>query len=215
MWVRRTLGMALGLQRVTQHLPSADTGQLIHIADQQQMRAGAIALTRVLASNTSSMLASSTTTRSASRGWSRSKAASPPGRSCSSRCSVLASIPASSSRRLAARPVGAARMILALLARARATMERTVKLLPQPGPPVRMATFCVSASCTASTCSGARVAPGLLVQPAQRRLPVDVLKGAQAILVVRAAGAASHSPARPRRDRRAPGTPPQLGRWRR
>ncbi len=71
---------------------------------------------------------------------------------------------------------------LGLLGAAKATMERTVKLLPQPGPPVRMATFRVSASCTASTCSGASVAPSLLAQPAQRRLPVDGMKCAQAIL---------------------------------
>ena len=42
-------------------------------------------MTSLLANSTSSMEVSSTTTRSASKGWSRSKAASPPGRSCSSR----------------------------------------------------------------------------------------------------------------------------------
>ena len=181
MWVRRTLGIASELERVAQDFARTNTGQLIHVPDQQQMAPGAMALTSVLASNTSSMLASSTTTRSASRGCSRSKAASPPGRSCSKRCSVLASIPANSSNRLAARPVGAARMILAFLARARATMERTVKLLPQPGPPVRIATLRVSASCTASTCSGASVAPVLLAQPAQRRFPIHRLEGSQPV----------------------------------
>ena len=87
------------------------------------------------------MEASSTTTRSASRGWSRSKAASPPGRSSSSRCTVAAGCPVSSASRFAARPVGAASTTLALLAAARSTIERTVKLLPQPGPPVSTATL--------------------------------------------------------------------------
>ena len=119
-------GQPLGGQQIPQHLPGADAGELVDVADQQQMRPGGTALTSLLASNTSSMDASSTTTRSASRGWSRSKAASPPGRSCSSRCRVAASSPASSDRRLAARPVGAANRILARLARARATTARTV-----------------------------------------------------------------------------------------
>ncbi len=38
-------------------------------------------------------------------------------------------------------------------------MERTVKLLPQPGPPVRTATFSVSASCTAALCPAASSTP--------------------------------------------------------
>ena len=72
---------------------------------------------------------------------------------------VAASWPVSSARRLAARPVGAASTTFAFLARASSTTERTVKLFPQPGPPVSTATFCVSASFTASACSGARSAP--------------------------------------------------------
>ena len=105
------------------------------------------------------MEASSTTTRSASSGRSWLKAASPPGRSSSSRCRVWASIPASSDRRLAARPVGAARSTRAFLAWARATTARTVKLLPQPGPPVSTATRSVRARRTAVSCSGASRLP--------------------------------------------------------
>lgn len=70
-----------------------------------------------------------------------------------------ASAPVSSASRLAARPVGAASTTLAFLARASSTIERTVKDLPQPGPPVSTATFSVSASRTACSCSGASFAP--------------------------------------------------------
>ena len=47
----------------------------------------------------------------------------------------------SSASRLAARPVGATSTTVAFLAVASSTMERTVKLLPQPGPPVSTATL--------------------------------------------------------------------------
>jgi hypothetical protein len=50
-------------------------------------------------------------------------------------------------------------MTLAPRVRANWTTERTVKLFPQPGPPVSTATLRVSASFTASACSGARSAP--------------------------------------------------------
>lgn len=70
-----------------------------------------------------------------------------------------ASAPVSSDRRLAARPVGAASTTFAFRARASSTIERTVKDLPQPGPPVRTATFSVSASLTAASCSGASSVP--------------------------------------------------------
>ena len=105
------------------------------------------------------MDASSTTTRSASSGRSRSYAASPPGFSSSSRCTVDASVPVSSASRLAARPVGAASTTFAFLARASSTIERTVNDLPQPGPPVSTATFRLSASRTAASCSGASSTP--------------------------------------------------------
>ncbi|CAM5598183.1 hypothetical protein SCYAM73S_00009 [Streptomyces cyaneofuscatus] len=70
-----------------------------------------------------------------------------------------ASAPVSSASRLAARPVGAASTTFARLARASSTMDRTVNDFPQPGPPVRTATFRLSASRTASSCSGANDAP--------------------------------------------------------
>ena len=105
------------------------------------------------------MLASSTTIRSASIGWSRSKLGSPPGRSCSSRCTVVAGCPDSSVNRFAARPVGAASTIFARFAAASVITDLTVNDLPQPGPPVSTATRCVSASRTACSCSAASSAP--------------------------------------------------------
>ena len=60
---------------------------------------------------------------------------------------------------MAARPVGAASTTRAFLAWARATTARTVKLLPQPGPPVSTATRSVRASRTAVSCSAASRLP--------------------------------------------------------
>ena len=103
---------------------------------------GGTALISLLARIRSSMLASSTTIRSASSGWSRSKLGSPPGRSCSSRCTVVAGCPDSSVNRFAARPVGAASTIFARFAAASVITDLTVNDLPQPGPPVSTATRC-------------------------------------------------------------------------
>jgi hypothetical protein len=84
---------------------------------------------------------------------------SPPGRSCSMRCTVASGCPDSSVSRLAVRPVGAASTIFARFAAARVMTDLTVNDLPQPGPPVSTATLAVSASRTACSCSGARSAP--------------------------------------------------------
>jgi hypothetical protein len=53
-------------------------------------------------------------------------------------------------------PGGRDRITVAFLAVASVTTERTVKLLPQPGPPVSTATLLVSASLTASSWPAAR-----------------------------------------------------------
>jgi len=105
------------------------------------------------------MLASSTTIRSASSGWSRSKLGSPPGRSASSRCTVVAGCPDSSVNRFAARPVGAANTIFARFAAANVITDLTVNDFPQPGPPVNTATFDVNANRTACSCSAANSTP--------------------------------------------------------
>ena len=197
-------GQALGGEQVAQDLPGADAGELVDVADQQQVRPGGIALTSLLANSTSSIEVSSTTTRSASRGWSRSKAASPPGRSCSSRCRVAASSPASSDRRLAARPVGAASRILArfgagqgddgahgvALAAARPAGQHRHPL--GQGQPHRRGLL-----------GGQRDAHGA-AQPVQRDRPVHRLRPGQPIAGRAAAGAAARRPARPRHDGTAP-----------
>ena len=71
------------------------------------------------------------------------------------RWTVWASMPVSSPMRLAARPVGAARTTSSPIFRNRATMARTVVVLPVPGPPVRISTFSPAASSTAWRCWGA------------------------------------------------------------
>ena len=68
------------------------------------------------------------------------------GRAPSSRWIVVALLPASSSSRLAARPVGAASAIVAPTSRHSATIAATVRLLPVPGPPVSRLTPCSAAS---------------------------------------------------------------------
>ena len=73
----------------------------------------------------------------------------------SSRWTVWASMPVSSLMRLAARPVGAASTISSPIFRNRATMPRTVVVLPVPGPPVRISTPVRAASSTAWRCWGA------------------------------------------------------------
>ena len=111
---------------------------------------------------------------------------SPPGRSASSRWMVAASWPVSSASRLAARPVGAASTILAPLARASSTTDRTVNDFPQPGPPVSTATREVRASRTASACSGASSEP---VRP--RSQPSALSQSTAANALSRSARAAS------------------------
>ena len=54
---------------------------------------------------------------------------------------VFASMPEASDRRLAARPVGAARRIFAPASRKAVIMPRVVVVLPVPGPPVSTRTL--------------------------------------------------------------------------
>jgi hypothetical protein len=72
---------------------------------------------------------------------------------------VVAGCPDSSVNRFAARPVGAANTIFARFAAANVITDLTVNDFPHPGPPVNTATFDVSASRTACSCSGASAAP--------------------------------------------------------
>ena len=99
---------------------------------------------------TSTMEASSTTSRSQSSGLSSPRLKPPPlGSTSSSRWMVLASRPVASVMRLAARPVGAhSRSLTSLAARMR-RIALTMVVLPTPGPPVMTSTLDASASRTA------------------------------------------------------------------
>ena len=109
---------------------------------------------------TSTMDTSSTMTASTSRGsyWSWVKANCPVLGSkpvSSSRWMVEASVEHSSPRRLAARPVGAARAVSSPMASNRASTPRRQVVLPVPGPPVRSITCREAAISTAWRCWGA------------------------------------------------------------
>ena len=157
--VSRTTDSDPAARRSASTSPAPTDGSWSTSPTSSRCATGATALTSLLAKITSTIEVSSTTTRSASNGFMASKDGSPPGRNCSSRWMVAASWPISSASRLAARPVGAASTILAPLARASSTTDRTVNDFPQPGPPVSTATFEVRARRTASACSGASSAP--------------------------------------------------------
>ena len=157
--VSRTTGSVPAVSRSRSTSPAPTEGSWSTSPTSSRCAPGGTALTSLLARIRSTIEVSSTTTRLASSGVVASNEGSPPGRSWSRRWMVAASCPVSSASRLAARPVGAASTTLAPLARASATTERTVKLFPQPGPPVSTATREVSASRTASSCSGASGAP--------------------------------------------------------
>ena len=65
--------------------------------------------------------------------------------------------PVASDRRLAARPVGAAREMRRPRALSARTTTRVMVVLPVPGPPVMMDTLCPQADSTAWRCSSDRV----------------------------------------------------------
>ncbi len=155
-FVSRTRGIASAASRSRRTSPAPTEGSWSTSPTNSRWAPTGTALISLLARMRSIMEDSSTTTRSASRGLSRSYLGSPPGCSSSSRWTVEASWPVSSASRLAARPVGATSTTRAFFAVASSTTERTVKLLPQPGPPVSTATLRVRASLTASVCSAAR-----------------------------------------------------------
>src|SRR5271157_4545123 len=96
---------------------------------------------------TSTMEASSITSRSQSTGLSALRLKPPPmGSTSRSRWIVLASTPVASVMRLAARPVGAHSNSLTFLAPRILRIELTIVVLPTPGPPVITSAFAVSAS---------------------------------------------------------------------
>src|SRR5207244_2528322 len=104
--VSRTAGSDPAASRSRSTSPAPTEGSWSTSPTSSRCAPGGTALTSLLARMTSTMEVSSTTTRSASSGWSASKDGSPPGRSCSSRWMVAASWRASSASRLAGQPVG-------------------------------------------------------------------------------------------------------------
>ena len=180
-FVSRTTGSACDPIMSLSTSPAPTEGSWSTSPTSSRCAPGATALTSLFARITSTIDVSSITTRSASSGLAASNSGSPPGCSFSSRWMVAASWPVSSARRLAARPVGAARTILAFRAFASSTTERTVKLFPQPGPPVRTATLprqCQLHRLCLLRCE-VSARPGL--QPGEGLLPVHGLEGGQAI----------------------------------
>src|SRR5215216_2542791 len=165
-WVRRTRGRTGACRppawsRSRRTSPGPTLGSWSTSPTSSRWAPEGTALTSLLASSRSSMEASSTTTRSASSGRSWLKAASPPGRSSSSRCRVWASIPASSDRRLAARPDGEA------LAAARAAGEHGHPL--GQGEPDRRLLL------------GGEPAAGDPLQPGEGGRPVDLAEHGQSV----------------------------------
>ena len=111
-------------------------------------------------SMTSTIEASSTTSRSQSSGLSSPRLKSPPlGSTSSSRWIVLASKPVASVMRLAARPVGAHSRSLTPFAARMRRIPLTMVVLPTPGPPVMTNALDINASRIAATWLSARVSP--------------------------------------------------------
>ena len=111
-------------------------------------------------SKTSTMEASSTTSRPQSSGLSASRLKPPvAGSTSSSRWIVRASSPVASLILRAARPVGAHSTISTPLAARMRRMASTSVVLPTPGPPVMTVAFDLSANRTASAWPGASDRP--------------------------------------------------------
>jgi len=111
-------------------------------------------------SGTSTMLHSSTTSRSQPSGCVASRL-NPPvfGSASSRRWIVRASSPVLSARRLAARPVGAHSATCTPLAQSTRRTELTSVVLPTPGPPVITSTLALTARRSASAWLGANASP--------------------------------------------------------
>ncbi len=120
------------------------------------------ALSRARISGTSTMLASSTTSRSHPSGCSSPRLKPPVfGSASSSRWMVRPSSPVLSVSRLAARPVGAHSATCTPLAPSTFRMEFTRVVLPTPGPPVITSTLLRTARVSASIWLGASWRPVL------------------------------------------------------
>ena len=154
--------------QVGEHLPGPDRRQLIDVADDRRRPVSGSAFStdahqrhvdhRRLVDDQQVALERSPASRS-----------NPPpfGSNSSSRWMVFASSPVVSARRLAARPVGAARSGVTPFARRMVRMPRMMVVLPTPGPPVTIRIFDDRALLTASRW------PGGEPHPEPRFDPVD------------------------------------------
>ena len=166
---------------------------------------GPTASTSAPASRTSSIEASSTTSRSTPvSGSSASRAKPSPGTHSSSRWIVVASAPVASDSRLAALPVGAHSRTVRLCSLSRSTSARIVAVLPVPGRPVRIDKRCSAAACTAAHCAGVGgCSPSEAGRPGRRRRASAARPPAPSR--ARPAGARSGPSAAPGRARRRRG----------
>ena len=122
------------------------------------------------------------TSRSQSSGLSLSRLKPPPlGSTSSSRWMVLASNPVASVIRLAARPVGAHSNRLTPLAARMRRIELTMVVLPTPGPPVMTSTFDKQGEPDRGDLTFGQRQAGLLLDPRQRLLRIDVGPGQRSI----------------------------------
>lgn len=127
------------MNNVFQYIARADAGQLVDVANQQQVHPRRNRLEQVISEIRSSIEASSTISRSPSSGrfLRCAETASLGGLGIRARpMDGLGLSPVVSDRRLAARPVGAVRSTWRLTFSHRCKMERMVVVLPALGPPV-------------------------------------------------------------------------------
>ena len=156
-WVEPDDRRRAGVDQVLERLARADRRQLVGVADEDDVgRLGQAAEQhlgqaqvehRGLVDDRPGRPAAGGRARSPARGRASTRA---------SGGSSVASWPVASSRRRAARPVGAQSAIVALAASASATISLVQPVLPTPGPPVSTETRAAKAPCTAAHCSSVR-----------------------------------------------------------
>src|SRR6202040_2487735 len=158
--VRRTTGTAPDEMTSANTWPGPTEGSWSMSPTIKRADLSGTALMSDCISMTSTIEASSTTSRSQSSGLSSPRLKPPPlGSTSSSRWVVLASKPVASVMRFAARPVGAhSRMLVPFAARMR-KMALTMVVFPTPGPPVMTRTLDISASRIAATWLSASARP--------------------------------------------------------
>src|SRR5262245_187362 len=158
--VRRTTGTAPDAMRSASTWPGPTEGSWSMSPTIKRAALSGTAFKSACISMTSTMEASSTTSRSQSSGLSSPRLKPPPlGSTSSSRWMVLASNPVASVMRLAARPVGAQSKSLTPLAARMRRIALTMVVLPTPGPPVMTRALDISASRIAATWLSARIIP--------------------------------------------------------